>query len=80
MVDDLEKSEPQWKNHPSAGRQRAIIKKYKQQIKKQTKSKQCADIGLLDEVLFSRCMSFYSSAAEHMLRFDLHTYLLEDDA
>jgi len=67
-VDDLEKSESQWKNHPSAGRQRAIIKKYKQQIKKQTKSKQCADIGLLDEALFTRCMGFYSSAAEHMLR------------
>jgi len=69
LVEDLEKSEPAWKNHPTAAtRNRALIKKWKQQIKKQSKSKACADIGLLDDQLFARCMSFYSSAAEHMLR------------
>ena len=68
MVDDLEKTEPAWKNHPSAHHNRSMIKKWKQQIKKQSKSKACADIGLLDEQLFARCLSFYSSVCEHVMR------------
>ena len=68
MVEDLEKTEPAWKNHPSAGHNKSMIKKWKQQIKKQSKSKACADIGLLDENLFSRCLSFYSSVCEHVMR------------
>ena len=68
MVEDLEKTEPAWKNHPSAGHNKSMLKKWKQQIKKQSKSKACADIGLLDEQLFSRCLSFYSSVCEHVMR------------
>jgi ubiquitin conjugation factor E4 B len=68
-LDELEKSEPAWKNHPSAQRNKQIIKTLKHQIKKQSRSRACADIGLLDQTLFTRCMNFYSSAAEHMLRF-----------
>lgn len=68
MVDELEKNEHAWKNHPSAHQNRAMIKKWKQQIKRQSKSKTCADIGLLDEHLFSRCLSFYSSVCEHIMR------------
>ena len=68
MVDDLEKTEPAWKNHPSAHHNKSMIKKWKQQIKKQSKSKACADIGLLDEQLFCRCLSFYSSVCEHVMR------------
>jgi len=68
MVEDLEKSEPDWRNHPSAAHNRNMLKKWKKQIKQQSKSKACADIGLLDEQLFSRCLSFYSSCADHMLR------------
>merc|ERR1719471_541704 len=65
MVDDLEKSEPAWRNHPSASHNRSMIKKWKQQIKRQSKSKACADVGLLDEHLFSRCLNFYTSVADH---------------
>ena len=60
MVEDLEKSEPAWKNHPSAARNRAILKKWKDQLKRQTRSKACSDVGLLDEFLFNRCLNFYS--------------------
>ena len=68
MVEELEKNEHAWKNHPSAHQNRAMIKKWKQQIKRQSKSKTCADIGLLDEHLFSRCLGFYSSVCEHIMR------------
>jgi len=68
MVEDLEKSEPAWRNHPSASHNKNMLKKWKKQIKQQSKSKACADIGLLDEHLFTRCLTFYSSCADHMLR------------
>ena len=68
MVEELEKSEPAWKNHSSAHQNRQMIKKWKQQIKRQSKSKTCADIGLLDEQLFARCLSFYTSVCEHMMK------------
>jgi len=68
MVDDLEKNEPAWRAHPTAPQNRQMIAKWKQQIKRQSRSKACADVGLLDEQLFGRCISFYSSVAEHMLR------------
>jgi len=68
MVEDLEKSEPAWRTHPSASHNRNMLKKWKKQIKQQSKSKACADIGLLDEQLFSRCLNFYSTCADHMLR------------
>ena len=68
MVEELEKSEPAWKNHHSAHHNRQMIKKWKQQIKRQSKSKTCADIGLLDEQLFARCLSFYTSVCEHIMR------------
>lgn len=68
MVEDLEKSEPAWRNHPSASHNKSMLKKWKKQIKQQSKSKACADIGLLDENLFTRCLAFYSSCADHMLR------------
>jgi len=68
-VDELEKHEPAWKNHPIAARNKKMIKVLRKQIKKQSKSRACADIGLLDATLFSRCLTFMSSAAEHMLRF-----------
>ena len=60
MVEDLEKSEPAWKNHPTAARNRTVLKKWKEQLKRQTRSKACSDVGLLDEVLFNRCLNFYS--------------------
>ena len=77
MVEELEKTEPAWKNHPSAHQNRKMIKKWKQQIKRQSKSKTCADIGLLDENLFGRCLSFFSSVCEHILRLlDPQSYLM----
>jgi len=68
MVEELEKTEPEWRNHPTAANNRNMLKKWKKQIKQQSKSKHCADVGLLDEQLFSRCLGFYSSCADHMLR------------
>lgn len=68
MVDDLENLEPAWKNHSLASRSHFLITKWKQQIKRQSKSKDFAEVGLLDEYLFSRCLSFYTTVADQMMR------------
>jgi len=67
-VDELEKSENVWRNLPSAQQNRTLLKRWKQQIKKQSKSRACADVGLMCESLFSRCLQFYGSVGEHILR------------
>ncbi|TRY79837.1 hypothetical protein TCAL_10916 [Tigriopus californicus] len=66
-VDELEKTETQWKNSPTAMRNRQILKKYQSQVKKLSKSKACADTGLLDQNLITRCLQFYSSVCEFLL-------------
>ncbi len=66
MIEELEKTETAWRNHPTAGRNRALLKKWKSQAKKLNKSKACADIGLLDTNLFQRCFAFYSTVTEYL--------------
>jgi hypothetical protein len=37
-------------------------------LQKLSKSKACADTGLLDTNLFQRCLQFYSAASEFLLK------------
>ena len=67
MISELERTEPQWRGRPMADRNKQLIKKWKSQAKKLTKSKQCSDIGLLDRNLFQRCLQFYASVAEFLI-------------
>ncbi|XP_054268263.1 ubiquitin conjugation factor E4 B [Macrosteles quadrilineatus] len=67
LVEEMQSSEHQWKALPFAARNKELIKRWKQQIKKLTRSKACADAGLLDDNLMRRSLLFYSSVAEFML-------------
>lgn len=67
MLDDLEASEPQWKDGPFAGRNKELMKRCKEQLKQLGKSKSCLDAGLNDPVLLRRCLHFYISVAEILL-------------
>ena len=67
MISEMERTEPQWKGRPMANRNKQLLKKWKSQAKKLTKSKQCSDIGLLDRNLFQRCLQFYASVAEFLI-------------
>ena len=67
MISEIERTENQWKGRPMAERNRQLIKKWKSQAKKLSKSKQCSDIGLLDRNLFQRCLQFYASVAEFLI-------------
>nr|CAD7398434.1 unnamed protein product [Timema poppensis] len=67
MVDEMQATEAQWKEMHFAARNKELIKHWKQQIKKLTRSKACADAGLLDENLLRRSLQFYTSVAEFLL-------------
>ncbi|XP_074108795.1 ubiquitination factor E4B [Cotesia typhae] len=67
MLDDLQASESTWKDAPYAGHNKELVKRWKQQLKRLTKSRACADAGLIDPVLIRRSLHFYGSVAEILL-------------
>ncbi|XP_060749525.1 ubiquitin conjugation factor E4 B isoform X2 [Tachysurus vachellii] len=67
-VEELKNSESQWKDTPLAIRHREMLKRCKTQLKKLVRSKACADAGLLDENLLRRCLQFYSTVIQLIMR------------
>ncbi|XP_062871125.1 ubiquitin conjugation factor E4 B isoform X1 [Trichomycterus rosablanca] len=67
-VEELKNSESQWKDSPLATRHREMLKRCKTQLKKLVRSKACADAGLLDDNLLRRCLQFYSTVIQLILR------------
>uniref|UniRef100_A0A8C5I307 Ubiquitin conjugation factor E4 B n=1 Tax=Gouania willdenowi TaxID=441366 RepID=A0A8C5I307_GOUWI len=67
-VEELKNSESQWKDSPLATRHREMLKRCKAQLKKLVRAKTCADVGLLDENLLRRCLQFYSTVIQLILR------------
>ncbi|XP_030589580.1 ubiquitin conjugation factor E4 B isoform X2 [Archocentrus centrarchus] len=67
-VEELKNSENQWKDSPLASRHREMLKRCKTQLKKLVRAKACADVGLLDENLLRRCLQFYSTVIQLILR------------
>ncbi|KAG7198729.1 hypothetical protein KM043_001720 [Ampulex compressa] len=67
MLNELQATELQWKDAPFADHNKELIKRWKQQLKRLSKSKSCADAGLIDPVLLRRCLHFYISVAEVLL-------------
>ncbi|CAK6951281.1 ubiquitin conjugation factor E4 B isoform X1 [Scomber scombrus] len=67
-VEELKNSESQWKDSPLASRHREMLKRCKTQLKKLVRAKACADVGLLDENLLLRCLQFYSTVIQLILR------------
>ncbi|XP_018324068.1 ubiquitin conjugation factor E4 B isoform X2 [Agrilus planipennis] len=67
LLDDTIATEAQWRDSPFAHRNKQLIKRWKQQVKKLNKSKACADAGLLDKNLLRRSLSFFTSVAEYLL-------------
>ncbi|XP_075897787.1 ubiquitin conjugation factor E4 B isoform X1 [Nelusetta ayraudi] len=67
-VEELKNSENQWKDSPLASRHREMLKRCKTQLKRLVRAKACADVGLLDENLLRRCLQFYSTVIQLILR------------
>ncbi|KAJ9575045.1 hypothetical protein L9F63_007780, partial [Diploptera punctata] len=67
LVDEMQATEAQWKEMHFAARNKELLKRWKQQIKKLNRSKACADAGLLDDSLLRRSLQFYTSVADFLL-------------
>ncbi|KAJ1522043.1 hypothetical protein ONE63_002360 [Megalurothrips usitatus] len=67
LVEEMTQTEASWKDLPYAQRNKDLIRRWKQQIKKLNRSKACADAGLLDEALMRRATVFYTSVAEFLM-------------
>ncbi|XP_058788728.1 ubiquitin conjugation factor E4 B [Phymastichus coffea] len=68
MLDELQASEPQWKDSTYAAQNKELIKRWKHQLKKLVKYKVCADAGLINSQMLRRSLHFYTSVAEVLLR------------
>lgn len=67
MLDELQATEPQWKDAPFAAQNKELMKRWKQQLKRLGRSKSSADAGLIDQVLLRRSLHFYTSVADVLL-------------
>ncbi|KAJ0174521.1 hypothetical protein K1T71_009629 [Dendrolimus kikuchii] len=61
VIEELMAAEPQWRNSFSALRNRELLRRWRRQIKRLHRSKQCAETALLDVELMRRSVQFYSS-------------------
>jgi len=68
MVEEMASIKPQWEGTPHAHRNSSLLKRWKSQIKRLQKGKLCSDAGLLDENQLRRCVQFYSSFSQLLLR------------
>ncbi|XP_013189740.2 ubiquitin conjugation factor E4 B isoform X1 [Amyelois transitella] len=62
VIEELVAAEPQWRNSFSALRNRELLRRWRRQIKRLHRSRQCAETALLDGELMRRSVQFYSSA------------------
>lgn len=67
MVDQIENSEEQWRNLPSANQQRASMSRMQASLTYQQQARVCQEAALLDTQLLSRCLTFYGSTARLLL-------------
>lgn len=61
VIEELMAAEPQWRNSFSALRNRELLRRWRRQIKRLHRSKQCAETALLETELMRRSLQFYSS-------------------
>eukprot|EP00794_Sanderia_malayensis_P015103 gene15103-16661_t len=68
LVNELETRESEWKGTPLAARNRAVLKKWKTQIKKLMKQEASAEVVIMDDDLLRRCLAFYGAASNWLLQ------------
>ncbi|CAH4029952.1 ubiquitin conjugation factor E4 B [Pieris brassicae] len=68
VIEELMAAEPQWRNSFTAVRNRELLRRWKRQIKRLHRSKQCAETALLDPELMRRGVQFYSSVCALLVK------------
>ncbi|XP_020620204.1 ubiquitin conjugation factor E4 B-like [Orbicella faveolata] len=68
MIEHLESHESEWIETPMASRNKGLLKKWREQIKKLENGKACSEVGLLDEELLRGCLKFFGFMATWILK------------
>ncbi|XP_039756044.1 ubiquitin conjugation factor E4 B [Pararge aegeria] len=68
VIEELVVAEPQWRNTYSANRNKELLRRWRKQIKRLHRSKQCAEAALLDLDLMRRGVQFYSSVCAMLVK------------
>lgn len=68
MIEHLQSRESEWMETSMASRNKSLLKKWKDQIKKLENGKACSDVGLLDEEMLRGCLKFYAFFVTWILR------------
>ncbi|KAL4707873.1 hypothetical protein ACJJTC_010308 [Scirpophaga incertulas] len=68
VIEELMAAEPQWRNSYSALRNRELLSRWRRQINRLHRSKQCAETALLDGEVMRRGVQFAASACALLAR------------
>jgi hypothetical protein len=68
-VEELKKTENNWKQTPVAERYRNLIKKFLAKSKRLITSKFCTDINIFDANLIQGCLKFYALSINVLFRY-----------
>ena len=68
MIEHLESHESEWIETPMASRNKGLLKKWREQIKKLENGKACSEVGLLDEELLRGCLKFFGFMARWIMK------------
>jgi len=67
IVDEVEKSESQWRGQMDERRNRLLLERWRSQIVRMQKSKLCIEAVLMDPPHLSQCLQFYSAVSQFLL-------------
>lgn len=67
VVDEVEKTESQWRGQMDEQRNRLMLQRWRSQITRMQKSRMCIEAVLMDPPLLSQCLQFYSSVSRFLL-------------
>lgn len=67
VVDEVEKSEPEWRGRMDERQNRLHLERWRSQITRMQQSKLCIEAVLTDPAFLSQCLQFYSSVSQFLL-------------
>ena len=67
VVEELERSEPQWRGQREERPNRMLLERWRSQVSRMQKSRLCMEAVLMDPPLLSQCLQFYSAVSQFLL-------------
>ena len=67
VVEEVEKSESQWRGQMDEQRNRLLLQRWRSQMTRMQKSRLCIEAVLMDPSVLSQCLQFYSAVSQFLL-------------